>query len=345
MGTLIYMEGLVSKQNQIEVKVYNVILLIFVFYRGFSFLRIFDMFTSLVGMIIIILKRLTVFFLILLYLYLCSSVLIIKLTGTDNIVKTMGDVYYWIILASIEDYAFDTPYAAIPIVLGSIFVTIIIINMLIAYLSNLFSRLEEQQRVQELTERASLILDKEVFVMFFKYFITGKMKLRKQFEVEIYRQMLKGNKNSNKIGLSSQKKTKNLREYLAKEKYLYIFRRINWAKDISEENIYQRIRNLEKNINMLGSLINKRSRAQESQIAEVLKIVQTNSNNQDKTVDDLQKIMVNNSKNVYENTESMLIKIEKQQKKIDAYIKKIGEIEQQIGENNHLIQDVVDQLK
>ena len=340
------MEGLEKDRNKIGAKVYNVIILIFVFYRGFSFLRIFDMFTSLVGMIIIILKRLTVFFLILVYLYLCSSVLVIKLTGTLTITKTFGDVYYWIILASIEDYAFDVPYAAIPIVIGSIFVTIIIINMLIAYLSNLFSRLEEQQRVQELTERASLILDMEVFVMFFKYFITGKVKLRKKFEIEIYKQMLKGNSNTgNNIGMSSKKKTKSLREYLAKEKYLYIFRRVNWSKDLAEENIYQRIRTLEKNIQMLGSLVVKRSRAHEAQIEEILKIVQSNSDNQEKTVDDVQKIMSVNSQNVHENTESMLIKIEKQQKKIDAYIKKIGEVEQEIGRNNELIQEVVDQLK
>ena len=286
-----------------------------------------------------------IFFLLLIYMYLCSSVLIIKFTGNVNIVKTMGDVYYWIILGSIEDYAFDVPYAAIPIVLGSLFVTIILLNILIAYLSNLFSRLEEQQRVQEMKERAGLILDIEVFVMFFKYGITGKNKLRNEFEMEKYRRMLKGKDQITQFNMQTKRKTKMLKHYLSKEKYLYIFKKINLAKDLSEENLYQRIKTLEKSIWDLNSLVSKRSRSHEAQIEEVFKMVMSNNTSQEKTVDDLKKVMGSNSKNVYENTESMLIKIEAQQKKIEVYLKKIEAIEKQIAENNDMIQSVVNKVK
>jgi hypothetical protein len=337
--------GLFDLKRELEVKIYNVIILIFVFYRGLSFLRIFDVFTSLVGMIIIILKRLMIFFLLLIYMYLCSSVLLIKLIGNVDIIKTLGDVYYWIILGSIEDYAFDVSYAAIPIVLGSLFVTIILLNILIAYLSNLFSRLEEQQRVQEMKERAGLILDIEVFVMFFKYGITGKNKLRNEFEMEKYRRMLKGKDQSSGVNMQTKRKTKILKHYLSKEKYLYIFKKINLAKDLSEENIYQRIKTLEKSIWDLNSLVSKRSRSHEAQIEEVFQMVRSNNTSQEKTVDDLKKVMGSNSKNVYENTESMLIKIEAQQKKIEVYLKKIEAVEKQIGENNNMIQAVVNKVK
>jgi hypothetical protein len=339
------MTGFVNLQNEIEVKIYNVIILIFVFYRGLTFLKIFDVFTSLVGMIIIILQRLMVFFLLLLYMYLCSSVLLIKFIGNDDITKTLGDVYYWIILGSIEDYAFEVSYAAIPIVLGSIFVTIILMNILIAYLSNLFSRLEEHQRVQEMKERAGLILDIEVFVMFFKYGITGKNKLRNEFEMEKYRRMLKGKEQSVQVSMKTKQKTKTLKHYLSKEKYFYIFKKINLAKDLSEENIYQRIKNLEKRIWDLNSLVSKRSRSHEAQIEEVLRMVKSNNSSQEKTVDDLKKVMGSNSKNVNENTESMLIKVEAQQKKIENYIKKIEAVENQLAENNVMIENAVKKVK
>ena len=329
-------------QNETAVQVFNVIILIFVFYRGFTFLRIFDIFTSLVGIIIIILKRLMVFFLLLVYMYLCSSVLIVKLTGTADVVKTMGDVYYWIILASIEDYAFDVPYAAIPIVLGSIFVTIILINILIAYLSNLFSRLEEQQRVQENKERAALILDIEVFVSFFRYYITGKTKLRNEYEMEQYRQMLKGKDQANAIGMTSKQKAKNLQRYLSKEKYLYIFKKIDLAKDLSQENIYLKFRNLEKRLSDLNGLVLKRFRSHDTQLEEVFKMVRSNNSSQEKTIDDLKRVMSENSKNVHENTESMLIKTEAQQRRIEAFLKKVEEIETQLAENNDMIKGVVD---
>jgi hypothetical protein len=296
-------------------------------------------------MVTIIVRRLTVFFILLGYTYLCFSILVIKLTGVNNLVKTFGDVYYWIVLASIEDNAFFKPYTAIPIVLGSMFVTIVLLNILIAYLSNLFSRLEEQQRVQELKQRAALILDVEVFVMFFKYGITGKTRLRNEFELETYKEMLKGKNQKGRFNFESRQKTKNLQQYLAKEQYLYIFRQIDLAGDLNEDNIYQKIKSLDRSIEDLTSLVSKRSRSQEYRMDEMFKMVKSNSSNQEKTVDDLKKLMRNNSKNVYENTESMLLKIQAQQTRIELFLKKIEEVELQTVKNNLIIQKLEGKIK
>lgn len=334
-----------NQSDKVGVKIYNVIILIFVFFRGFSFLRIFDIFTTLIGMVTIIVRRLTVFFILLAYTYICFSILVIKLTGTNNLVKTFGDVYYWIVLASIEDNAFFKPYTAIPIVLGSMFVTLVLLNILIAYLSNLFSRLEEQQRVQELKQRAALILDVEVFLMFFKYGLTGKTRLRNEFELETYKEMLKDKRNQQQITMETHQKTKNLKRYLAKEQYLYIFKRIDLAKDLTEENLYQKIKFLDKGIEELMSLVSKRSRMQESQLDKLFKMVKSTSNSQEMTVDDLKKLMRNNSKNVYENTESMLLKIQAQQQHIEKFLKKIEGVEKQTVTNNLTIQRLQSKLK
>jgi hypothetical protein len=267
------------------------------------------------------------------------------LTGLNTVTKTFGDVYYWILLASIEDNAFFKPYTAIPIVLGSMFVTIVLLNILIAYLSNLFSRLEEQQRVQELKQRAALILDVEVFVMFFKYGITGKTRLRNEFELETYKEMLRGKNLKNQISFESRQKTKAIQQYLAKEQYLFIFKQIDLANDLNEDNIYQKIKSLDRSIEDLISVISKKSRYQEDMMEKVFKLVKSNSSSQEKTVDDLKKLMKDNSKNLYENTESMLLKIQSQQTRIGLFLKKIEEVEKQTVKNNLIIQRLEGKLE
>ena len=296
-------------------------------------------------MVNIIVKRLLTFFILLLYTYFGVVLLMVKL-GTVNENQIFArDVYYWILLGSIEDNAFETPYSAIPVIGGSIFVTIVLMNMLIAYLSNLFSRLEEQQKVQELKEKAALILDMEVMVMFFRYSITGKIKLRNQYEFETYKRMLKSSVSTNAISMKDKQTTKNLKRYLKKEKYLYVFRILDMEKGLREENIYQKIKSLNHNVEELNSLVSKRSRSQEAKIEVVRKMVKSNSTSQEKTIDDLKKLMYENSKNVSENTESMLVGIDEQQRRIDLFLKKIEAIEYQIVENNKAINKLGSKLK
>jgi hypothetical protein len=296
-------------------------------------------------MVTIIVRKLIVFFLLLLYTYLGVCFLMVKIGGSDSKTIFFRDVYYWIMLGSVEDNAFEISYSAIAIVLGSMLVTIILLNILIAYLSNLFSRLEEQQKVQELKEKAALILDMEVFVMFFKYFITGKITLRNNFEFEKYKKMLKNSTSNHAVSLKDKQTAKNLKKYMSKEKYFYVFKKIDLEKGLNEENLYQKVKNLARNVESLNLLVLKKSRAQESKIEEVRKMVKSNSNNQEKTIDDLKKLMYENSKSVSDNTENMLIKTDEQQKRIEKFLKKIEAIELQIVNNNLLVQEISNKIK
>jgi hypothetical protein len=58
--------------------------------------------------------------------------------------------------------------SSIVIVVGTLFITIILLNILIAYLSNLFSRLEQEQKKKKLQGQADIILDTEVLIYCFK---------------------------------------------------------------------------------------------------------------------------------------------------------------------------------
>lgn len=252
-------------------------------------------------------------------------------------------VYYWIFLGSVEADDFATPYTAMPIIFGSLFTTIILLNILIAFLSNEFSRLEEQQRVQELRERASLIMNFEVLVMFFKYKLTRKIQLRRSFEREKYQRMLRPIKESElNLSPAQKKSAKRLKEYMRHEKFLYIFRKVDLEADFVEENLYHKVKNLEKMNEELGALVGKRSRAQEEQIGRVLELVKANSKSQDKTVDDLKKLISQNSSRLRDNTETLIVDIAGQKKKIKDFTKRMKELENQLEENTKAVQDLLD---
>lgn len=112
---------------------------------------------------------------ILLYFFGASGLLILKLNPGDTHVLNLGNAYAWTLFGGIEGTDFTKfEYAGIAITFGTVMVTIVLLNVLIAYLSNLFSRLEDQQKSNDLKEKASMILDLEIIVFFFRYVLTGK---------------------------------------------------------------------------------------------------------------------------------------------------------------------------
>lgn len=179
---MIYLILLYDDYASVPSRIVGVFVLILVYYRGFGFLRIFDTFTTLVGMINTIIKELIVFFSILFYAYFMVVILMIKLDNSNNFWLRFQDVYYWVLLGGIEGDAFDIRFSFIAIIFGSLFITIVLLNILIAYLSNLFSRLEDQQKMNGLREKAFLILDFEMMVRLFKYLMTGTISLDRRLD-------------------------------------------------------------------------------------------------------------------------------------------------------------------
>ena len=134
-------------------------------------------------MINTIIQKLAIFFLILIYFFVSSGLLMMKLDPSANSIASLGNAYVWTFFGGIEGSDFKNfDYAGIAIIFGTVMVTIILLNILIAFLSNLFSRLEDQQKSNDLKEKASMILDLEVIVHFFRYVITGKASKYKAFE-------------------------------------------------------------------------------------------------------------------------------------------------------------------
>jgi hypothetical protein len=153
------------------------LILILVLYRSFSFLRVFDSFTTLIGMINTILQKLVAFVIILVYFFLATGALLIFLNPEGSYKENMANAYVFSLFGGIEGSDFDSfSYAGIAIVFGTAMVTIVLLNILIAFLSNVFSRLEDQQKSNDIKEKAQMILDFEIVPYFFREFFRRKTK-------------------------------------------------------------------------------------------------------------------------------------------------------------------------
>ena len=156
-------------------KIISSVSLLFIYYRSFSYFRIINAFTTLIGIINTIILKLLIFFFILFYLFFATGLVMIKLNENETKLGNLQIAYIWTFFGGVEGSDFkEFDYSAITIFFGTILVTIVLLNVLIAYLSNLFSRLEDQQQANDFREKASMILDVEVVAYFFKYKITSK---------------------------------------------------------------------------------------------------------------------------------------------------------------------------
>jgi len=132
-------------------------------------------FSALVGIITIITQKLALFLFIIAYFLFAFVFLAMFLDFNHKIDQTMYDLFVWLILGGAEgEHLFHFNFSWVVIVIGTIYISIILLNILIAYLSNVFSRLEEEQNINLIREKASMILDFEVILYFFKFILTRK---------------------------------------------------------------------------------------------------------------------------------------------------------------------------
>ena len=123
---------------------------------------------------------------IIVYFYLVFTTLLIEITSKDYIIKNLRDIYIWAVFGGFDSDSFEVYLSFIVVVISTVLMSVILLNVLIAYLSNLFSSLEETQALDELREKASLILNLEIILRFFRYFLTRKTKIIREVEAHNY---------------------------------------------------------------------------------------------------------------------------------------------------------------
>lgn len=169
-------QNISNQEVSYENKIFVSISLLILYYRFFIYLKVIHVFTNFIGMINIIFLKLLAFFGIMFYVFMSLGFVMIKLNGNDTILKTFETAYVWLFLGGVEVGDFENfKFAIIIIFFGTVLMTIVLLNVLIAYLSNIFGRLEEQQNVNYLKEKASMILNLEIIGFLFKHKLSGQL--------------------------------------------------------------------------------------------------------------------------------------------------------------------------
>ena len=144
------------------------ILMLLIYYRGFSYFRYFSSFISMIGMINTIVASSVSFFGTLFYAYFSIFFLFIRADPGRSIVSKLRDAYIFLLFGGLEQPHFFPRIIMFPMIVGTMVVTIILLNVLIAFMSNVYNQMEQLQEITALKERSSMLLDLEVYISLFR---------------------------------------------------------------------------------------------------------------------------------------------------------------------------------
>ena len=143
-------------------------LIMLIFYRGFSYFRFFSSFMTMVGVINTIVSSSLSFFGVLFYSYVVILFMMIKVEPSDSLTSKIRDAYIFSLFGGIEQDHFEAKYIFFPIMVGTMIVTIILLNVLIAFMSNVYNKMEAKQIIISYQEKSSMLLDMEVYISLFQ---------------------------------------------------------------------------------------------------------------------------------------------------------------------------------
>ena len=117
-----------------------------------------------------------VFYLIIFYIYAALVLLYLRIMPTNDFKVALINVYTHVIFGALAiGDSYNIQYATIIVVVGTMVVTVMILNMIVAFLSNLYSKLEELQVIIEMKERSKSIVDTEISLRMLKKMFCQKV--------------------------------------------------------------------------------------------------------------------------------------------------------------------------
>jgi len=138
----------------------------------------------MIGIINTIVGESLSFFGVMFYAYFVILFLLYRVEPSDTFLNKMRDAYIFTFFGGVEQDHFEAKYIFFPMFVGTMVVTIILLNVLIAFMSNVYNKMEMQQSFISLKEKASMLLDLEVYISLFVK-MRNKMKTSGKSEEEI----------------------------------------------------------------------------------------------------------------------------------------------------------------
>ena len=201
IATIINLAKHDTSKTETWFRIFTIIMMMLIYYRCFMYFTVFQTFRALIGMINIIIIKLVPFALVLVFFYIVTSIMMIYIDTETTHKLHFTNVYYWVLFGGIDDGAFAASYSVFAVAFGTLLVGIVLLNILIAYLSNVFSALEEQQNVDSMKGMAALSLDIELIISLFQSICSSHFRFKKTYRDHVLRRKFF------KIDIANAKKT------------------------------------------------------------------------------------------------------------------------------------------
>ena len=162
-------------------KLVGSLLMILMYFRLFTFFWMITIFGILVGMITTIMMELIPYLIILIYFVVAGILVTRKIEEENTFFKSVEEMYIFGLFGGLDGESFGSDtYKFIPVIFVTMLIAVVLMNIMIAYLSNLFSKLEEDQSIIELRHKASLIMEVEIMHFLLKCFRSKEKKNENQ---------------------------------------------------------------------------------------------------------------------------------------------------------------------
>lgn len=174
--------------NIYEVKLLYLFVLFLLFFRSITHLSIIPTFTSIIKIVNMIIIKMIPFLIMVFVFYVSVVFMVIYIRNEDHNSDDVDDkltisdcfirVYYWVIFGGLGESDFKLDLSMVPLIIGPVFIGVILMNIMIGFLSNEYSRLEEIQKIKNLMYKAEMNLDLEIIFYLFRSLFKYKVSAR-----------------------------------------------------------------------------------------------------------------------------------------------------------------------
>lgn len=175
-----------STHKNYHVKLVYLFVLFLLFFRSITHLSVIPTFTSIFKIVNVIIVKMVPFLIMVFVFYVSVVFMVIYIRNEDNNLDDVNDklsisdcfirVYYWVIFGGLNQEDFKLDLSMVPLIIGPVFIGVILMNIMIGFLSNEYSRLEELQKIKNLVYKAEMNLDIEIIFYLFRSLFKIKVK-------------------------------------------------------------------------------------------------------------------------------------------------------------------------
>lgn len=187
----IFEDSVFESQESIHLKLFRGCVVFLLMIRTLVYLSVFKTFRTLTGIISKVCLRIVPFMVITGFFYLTSLLLFAIMNQSVSLGDLFTFMYIWLIHGGIDQDTFQEQMNYVSVMFGTLLVTIVLMNIMIAYLSNEYSRLEEKQHLDDFRNKAKINLKVELVIRYARLLLDSGFRRTKMFRKFEYLNMIR----------------------------------------------------------------------------------------------------------------------------------------------------------